>query len=259
MYLRNAWYAAALSEELGNGRWAGSFSANPWFSIEARQAGRRRWKIAVATERCRFRWAASSRTGYSAAITDLSSTPREPASRCRARPASRPRRGSGDILWSNATAGCGSGWAAKRAGLKARVGAFKLSRLPGAPPPVIAEARDGSFLGRANEEKALIQMPARPPETLGRSRPRRSCLSPHPGRDSSHRALGDMSRASDLLCPNCRGRADRGEGHRPDRYQRRRRSRRTPCAARSVPRSRRDASRVSSNASPARFSRQPTR
>ena len=58
--------------------------------------------------------------------------------------------------------------AAKRAGLKARVGTFKLSRLPRAPLPAIAEARDGSFfvLGRANEEKVLIQAPARPPETL---------------------------------------------------------------------------------------------
>ena len=59
--------------------------------------------------------------------------------------------------------------AAKRLGLKARIARLKIGRLDRAPLPAIAEATDGGFfiLARADKEKALIQEPGRPPETLG--------------------------------------------------------------------------------------------
>lgn len=58
--------------------------------------------------------------------------------------------------------------AAKQIGLKSRTADVKMSRLQKAPLPAIAEAGDGTFfiLARANEDKALIQVPGQPPETL---------------------------------------------------------------------------------------------
>ncbi len=59
--------------------------------------------------------------------------------------------------------------AARRIGLKSRIGSLKLRRLPRAPLPVIAEARDGGFfiVGRADDDKVLIQLPGQRPETIG--------------------------------------------------------------------------------------------
>ena len=58
--------------------------------------------------------------------------------------------------------------AAKQTGLKARSGELKIKRLQKAPLPAIAEAQDGTFfiLARASAEKALIQLPGKPPETI---------------------------------------------------------------------------------------------
>ena len=58
--------------------------------------------------------------------------------------------------------------AAKQIGLKSRSAEIRLKRIEKTPLPAIAEARDGTFfiLARANEEKALIQTPGQPPETL---------------------------------------------------------------------------------------------
>ncbi len=58
--------------------------------------------------------------------------------------------------------------AARRIGLKARIATLKTGRLSRTPLPAIAEARNGRFfiLARADGDKALIQVPGRPPETL---------------------------------------------------------------------------------------------
>ena len=58
--------------------------------------------------------------------------------------------------------------AAKQVGLKARSSTVKAKRLAKATLPAIAEASDGSFfvLAQVSEEKALIQVPGSPLETL---------------------------------------------------------------------------------------------
>lgn len=58
--------------------------------------------------------------------------------------------------------------AAKQLGLKARSATIKPKRLAKAALPAIAEGKDGSFfiLARVSEDKALIQVPGSPPETL---------------------------------------------------------------------------------------------
>ena len=58
--------------------------------------------------------------------------------------------------------------AAKQIGLKARSGELKIKQLYKAPLRAIAEAQDGTFfiLARANDEKALIRLPGKPPETI---------------------------------------------------------------------------------------------
>ena len=58
--------------------------------------------------------------------------------------------------------------AAKQMGLKTRSDELKIKRLYKAPLRAIAEAQDGTFfiLTRANDEKALIRLPGKPPETI---------------------------------------------------------------------------------------------
>jgi len=58
--------------------------------------------------------------------------------------------------------------AAKGLGLKARSAEVRPDRLHKTPLPAIAEATDGTFfiLARANEEKALLQVPGQRPETV---------------------------------------------------------------------------------------------
>jgi subfamily B ATP-binding cassette protein HlyB/CyaB len=61
---------------------------------------------------------------------------------------------------------------AKELGLKARASATKWERLPSTPLPAIAALRDGGFLilGKAGEDKVLIQKPTSPrPEAMTRA------------------------------------------------------------------------------------------
>jgi hypothetical protein len=56
------------------------------------------------------------------------------------------------------------GKVAKERGLKARTHVNSWSRLSGTPLPAVAALRDGGFLflGKVNEDKALVQSPSSP-------------------------------------------------------------------------------------------------